>query len=109
MAQRKKIKSLQVAEGNCTHLDIELYYSKGGMNYFTSKNEGRGIYLSVQPVTRRENSYSYTAFSGIKQLVKEMARFNQKALDTFEIDNEIEAKLINYVIEKNNIKLVELV
>lgn len=108
MAQKIRLKSIEVAEGNCTHLDIELYYSKGGMNYFSGSNERRGLYLSVSPVTKSQSSCSYIGFSGVKELVKEMARFNQKTLDTFEVDNEIKQKLINYVINKNNIKLVEL-
>lgn len=106
MNQRKRIKLLSVAEGNCTHIEIDVFYSKGGMNYFTSTNERRGLYLSVQPVTISERSRSFMGFSGVKQFVKEMARFNQKALDTFEVDAEMETRLLNHVIENNNITLL---
>ena len=106
MTQRKRIKLLSVLEGNCTHIEIELFYSKGGMNYFTNSNERRGLYLSVQPVTLSERSKSFMGFSGVKQFVKEMNRFTQKALDTFEVDTDMLDKLLQHVIEKNNIKLV---
>ena len=105
MSQKRLLKSFEILEGDCTHLEVELFYSKGGMNYFTGSPERRGLYVSVQPLTRRENSYGYTAFSGIKQFVKEMGRFNQKALDTFEVDNVVVDKLIEHVVEKNNLKL----
>jgi hypothetical protein len=98
-------KYLEVAEGNATHLKVEVYYSKGGMNYFTSTNEARGLYLSVSPVTRSGNWESYTGFSGIKKHLLSMARFNQKKLDTCIVDEAYEQELIKYVCEKNNIIL----
>lgn len=106
MTQRKRIKLLSVLEGNCTHIEIELFYSKGGMNYFTNSNERRGLYLSVQPVTISQNSKGYTIFTGVKQFVKEMQKFSQKTFDTFEVDTDILDKLLEHVIEKNNIRLV---
>lgn len=64
-------------------IKCELYYSLGGMNYFTSKNEPRGYYVSVSPVERvnRGNYVSecYTAFSGVKQCVVTVARKSKKA------------------------------
>jgi hypothetical protein len=98
-------KYLEVAEGNATHLKVEVYYSKGGMNYFTSTNEARGLYLSVSPVTRSGNWESYTGFSGIKKHLLSMERFNQKKLDTCIVDEAYEQELIKYVCEKNNIIL----
>jgi RimJ/RimL family protein N-acetyltransferase len=51
-------------------LKIEVRYNKGGMNYFTSRNEERGYYLSVTPVERTKGegytSESYVGFSGVK-------------------------------------------
>lgn len=101
---------LEVAKGDATHLKVEVYYSKGGMNYFTGTNEARGIYLSVSPVKRTfyeggGSSESYTAFSGVKQHLKDMARFSQKALDDFKVDEELKQKMINHVCEKNGIEL----
>lgn len=61
--------------------EIEVYYSLGGMNYFTGSGEGRGYYLSVTPVQRTKNCRTFTAFSGTKVLVRDANRFSQKALD----------------------------
>lgn len=62
-----------------TFLKCELYYSLGGMNYFTSRNEARGYYVSVSPVERGDGWESYTAFSGWKKCVVECARKGKKA------------------------------
>lgn len=93
---------------SATHLKVEIYYSKGGMNYFTCSNEKRGIYLSVSPVTRKENSESYMGFSGVKKHLVDMARFNQKTFDNFVVSPETEKELIDYVCQKNNIKVLEV-
>lgn len=93
---------------SATHLKVEVYYSKGGMNYFTSSNEKRGIYLSVSPVTRKENSESYMGFSGIKKHLVDMARFSQKTFDNFVVTPETEKELIDYVCAKNAIKVLEV-
>lgn len=98
--------SLPVAEGNCTHINVEVYYSKGGMNYFTSSVEKRGYYLSVQPITKSSNSVSFTAFTGVKQLVKEVGRFSPKILAEFVVEYELMNKLVAHVMEKNNIKIL---
>ena len=109
----RKTEFLEVASSNATHLKVELYYSKGGMNYFTSQNERRGLYLSVSPVSRTLHegggvSERYTAFSGVKQHVLEMSRANQKTLDNFVIDETLKQELIKHVCEKNGITLKEL-
>lgn len=74
-----------------THIAVELFYSKGGYNYFTGKQESRGVWLSLRPVTYEVKdgytSESYMGFSGIKFLIKEMARKNQKQIDR--IENEL--------------------
>ncbi len=62
-----------------TFLKCELYYSLGGMNYFTGRTEARGYYVSVSPVERGDGWESYTAFSGWKKCVVECARKGKKA------------------------------
>lgn len=62
-----------------TFLKCELYYSLGGMNYFTGRTEARGYYVSVSPVKRSDGWESYTAFSGWKKCVVECARKGKKA------------------------------
>lgn len=75
-----------------THIKIEVRYEKGGLNYFTYKEEPRGVYVSISPVTLedRPGGYqmeSYTAFSGTKFCVKELKRKSDKAVQ------EVAAKL----------------
>jgi hypothetical protein len=91
-----------------THLKVSLYYSMGGMNYFTGTNERRGIWLSVSPVTRTVypeggSSEGYTAFTGVKECLKEMARFNQNTFDRFSIPETNLERMIDHVCEKNGI------
>lgn len=103
--QKRLIQKLPILNNTVNTLKVELYYNKGGMNYFTGNSEPRGLYLSVSPVTVSERSESFTAFSGIKKCVKEMARFNQKQLDTFVVNETEMENLINYVIRKNNLEV----
>jgi len=77
-------KKYEKIDGTDYELKIQVYYDKGGMNYFTSRPEARGYYLSVSPVQveRRENGImveSYAAFSGIKALVLPVQRQSPKA------------------------------
>lgn len=64
-------------------IEVSVYYSKGGMNYFTSRNERRGIYVSASPIEKTANTRSYMGFSGIKAFGKELKRFSQKQLDLY--------------------------
>lgn len=105
-------KYLEVCENveGVTHIKVETYYSKGGMNYFTGTNEARGIYLSVSPVTRSCHegkvwTESYKGFSGIKTQVLLMPRFNKKKCESFVVDIETENRLLKYVTDKNNLKI----
>lgn len=65
------------------YIKCELYYSLGGMNYFSYKQEQRGYYVSVCPVERENRGgyvmESFTAFSGVKMLVTACARKSKKA------------------------------
>ena len=95
-----------------THLRVEIYYTLGGINYATYRQEPRGYYLSVVPVTR-ENRYgctmeSFTAFTGVKQILKEVSRRSAKA----EAQAEENAQnyihdLVNYVCSKNGFSVPE--
>jgi len=102
---KRILKEMPILNNTANVLKIELYYTKGGMNYFTSSNEKRGLYLSVTPIERRSGSESFIAFSGIKKCVKEMPRFNQKQFDTFVVDKRDLDQLINHVVAKNNFEL----
>lgn len=103
-----------VENRNATHLKIELYYHLGGMNYFTARSESRGYYLSVSPVSRSDRHgvtmESYTAFTGVKQLVKAVSRKSQKAEAEAEAEAaQIEKDLIRYVCDKNGLSIAEVI
>lgn len=105
-------KYLAVKENNkrVTHLKCEVFYSLGGMNYFTYKQEGRGYYASVTPVERTEHDgytmEGFMCFSGIKQLVKEVSRKSDKAMQTAEkIAETVFPALIEYVCNKEGLSL----
>jgi hypothetical protein len=103
---------LEVAQGDATHLKVEVYYAMGGMNYISGRSEARGIYISVSPVSRTQDEGKYwtevyKGFSGTKQHVKEMNRFSQKTADTFIVDEAIKNNLIQIVSQKNEIKLAK--
>lgn len=96
---------------NITDLKIELYYDLGGMNYFTTRAESRGYYLSVTPVERcissGYTSERYTAFTGIKQLVKGVKRKSQKAEKEAEnLAENLVNELIEYVCSQNGLELL---
>lgn len=93
------------------NLRVELYYDLGGMNYFTSKVERRGYYLSVTPVSVSRSSYytseQSTAFSGIKVLLREADRQSKKAENIASIIAETrEADLIDYVCRSHSITIL---
>ena len=94
-----------------THVKVQLYYSKGGMNYFTGKAEARGYYVSVSPVKIEVRdgwrSETTSAFSGIKECVREVSRFNQKQFDELVPDPDVVEKLLRYVLRKNAITIKE--
>lgn len=102
---KRLLLSLPVAEGDCTHVDVEVFYSKGGMNYFTGSVERRGYYLSVQPLSKSTNSVGYTAFTGVKQLIQEAGRFSSKVLAEFVVDYDMMNSMVEHILQKNNIKL----
>jgi len=59
-------------------LSVGIYYSLGGMNYFTYKNEPRGYYFSITPEVVSGCMRSYTAFTGFKTCFKEVKRKTKK-------------------------------
>lgn len=79
-----------------THIRVDVDYQLGGMNVFTYQQEPRGYYLSVVPVTRERNMEAFTAFTGIKVLVKTVTRKSAKA------EREAEAAACQYLPEAVN-------
>ena len=80
------MKKYESIEGSNKELKIEVFYDKGGMNYFNSKNEPRGYWLSMRQVERdrRENGVvieSYGMFSGAKMFLLEVKKKSEKAYE----------------------------
>lgn len=95
-----------------THIAIELKYNLGGLNCFTYAQEKRGYYLHVTPVKReRRDGYtmeSFTAFTGYKQLIKEVTRKSAKAEAAAEAAAaDILDIMIDRVCRKNGLELVQ--
>lgn len=102
---------LKENSAHATHLKCELYYSLGGMNYFTGKREGRGYYASVVPVERKSYGNGmmmegYMAFTGTKMLLKEVSRKSAKAeAEAEKIAEDAFNRLIEYVLNENGLEL----
>ena len=80
------MKKYELIEGSDKELKIEVYYNKGGMNYFNSKNEPRGYWLSMRQVEveRQEKGIvieKYGMFSGAKMFLNEVKKQSQKAYE----------------------------
>ena len=95
-----------------THIKIELRYNLGGFNCFTYAQEKRGYYLHVTPVKREtRDGYgleSFAAFTGYKQLVKEVTRKSAKAEAAAEAATaDILDIMIERVCMKNGLELLE--
>jgi hypothetical protein len=78
------MKQYKHIEGN-SQLKIEVYYSKGGMNYSSGNTEKRGYWLSVKKVERTTDergitTESFMMFSGGRRaFIKEVARQSNKS------------------------------
>jgi hypothetical protein len=78
------MKKYEKIEGSNKQLKIEIYYDKGGMNYFNGKNEPRGYWLSMRQVERKVEDHgvvieSYGMFSGAKMFLNEVKKKSDKA------------------------------
>lgn len=78
------MKKYEPIEGSNKQLKIEVYYDKGGMNYFTYKSEPRGYWLSMRQVERKVEDHgvvieSYGMFSGAKAFLLEVKKKSDKA------------------------------
>lgn len=68
-------------EGELT--EIQVYYSKGGNNYFSGCRNPRGIYVSIGPVTIKDHCVSFTLMSGKSFFVQELKASSPKKLEAF--------------------------
>ena len=85
-----------------THLEVSVYYTKGGANYFSGGTTPRGYYLSVRPVTKRNNTTSFNLFSGRSRFLFETARFTAKQFErAIEMAKDYEDELVAAVAAEN--------
>ena len=95
-----------------THLKVEVYYDLGGYNYFAYTEKKRGYYVSVTPVKKWTVDgvpmESFTAFTGFKMLVKEVARKSKKAeSEAIQAAEKIQNKMIACVCKEQNLEVKE--
>lgn len=95
-----------------THLKIELYYHLGGTNWYTYKNDERGYYLSICPVSLCDRgSYAtetYEIFSGRKILLYTVKRKSKNSKQiAIQKANEILDSFVNQICNQNNIEVEE--
>ena len=107
------VKTTPNSKVNATHLKVDMSYDLGGMNMYNYRQEARGYYLTVFPVEREVCSSgvtmeSFTAYTGIKMLLKEVKRKSAKAEQEAErmVDQNL-PMLVNAVLQKNGLELEE--
>lgn len=99
-----KVTSRDGTEHECTHLDCEVYYSLGGYSCWSYKQEGRGYYMSVSPVRVDGMFISYTAFSGVKQLIVPCERKGKgKAAEAVKIFDSKIAEMVDMVFPNSGV------
>lgn len=106
MSRKKIIKQIPVEGDDANVIRVEVYYNMGGWNYFSGKQEARGLWLSISPLQVSERSTIYQGWSGQKMFVKRMARFSAKVLREFQPEDFLVDRLVENVANNNNLKIV---
>ena len=95
-----------------TELKVEVYYSPGGFNLGTYRNEPRGYWLSVMPVNRYEqNGVRYESVvlgTGLKKFLKETKsdrRGGKAEHAAVELSGQYETELVKQVCIKEKLEL----
>ena len=103
------IKERLALKENAQHwnvLEVMTDYSLGGTNYFTHDYERRGYYLHVQPLEVHGNCETFTAFTGVKDLLKEVKRKSAKAeAEADRIAENTKQRYIDYILQKHGLEL----
>ena len=85
-----------------THLEVSVYYTKGGANYFSGSTIPRGYYLSVTPVTKDTDTISFAMFTGYKKFLFATNRYTDKQFArAVEMAREYEDELIAAVVAES--------
>lgn len=91
-------------------IEVEMFYSKGGMNVFTYKNESRGYYVRICPVEVMRNMVSFVAFSGTKfcilECTRKSAKVEREAIAAANDEcRELVLRLVRQIATKNNLEV----
>jgi hypothetical protein len=96
-------------------VEVSIAYELGGYNYFSGGTNKRGYYMYVHPIQINDRgdykSFTIPMFEGTKILLKEVTRFSQKVMDSFDFDfNLIEqmCKHCGYILEKDGNDYVKI-
>jgi hypothetical protein len=93
-------------------LVVELYYNKGGRNYFSGKDDPRGYWISSNAVEiENRDGYqmrTYVPINGYRYFIKESARFSEKTLG--ELASSVKTlpayqQLLERALETNNLQI----
>ena len=85
-----------------THIEVKVYYSKGGVTYLSGATSPRGYYLSVRPVSASGDMIRFGPFNIRKRLLFETKRFTEKQFaKAIEMAKGFEDELIAAVVAKN--------
>lgn len=93
-----------------THIKVETFYDKGGMNCFTYQNERRGYYLMAVPMKREDRGgyfmESFMGFCGSKRCMKEVQRASKRAeAEADNLAHELEPDMVDAVCKKNGLEI----
>lgn len=87
-----------------THAKISVDYRLGGLNYFSGRQEPRGIVVSFTTVEKEGYSEKYTPMDSCNYriFIKEMKRKSQKKIDKVcEIISQNSSELFDFYIDGN--------
>lgn len=86
---------------NGTHLDVEVFYDKGGANYLSGGTTPRGYYLTVRPVTHGNGMTSVALYTGASKLLLQANRHSDKQFErAVELGKAAAPELIQRVLDK---------
>ena len=87
---------------DATHLEVGVYYTKGGANYFSGGIIQRGYYVYVKPVTKRGRTVSFAMFAGCSQFLFAANRYTDKQFArAIEMAKDYEDELIAVAVAEN--------
>lgn len=105
---------LNDAKSSANTLKAQIFYSKGGVNWATGREEGRGYYFSLTPVEIEDHgSYkveSAAMFSGRKTLVLPVQRQSQKRFEQAKaMMDDLMDRYCGQFLDENGMTLAELI